>query len=104
MSKTPVTALALSRNGDYLATSGQSGTKIKIWTTKINEEEMPEPIYTVRRGLDKAIIRDLVFSRTSQYVGASSDHATVHVWKLPMNENGEFDEERMEEVTEEKGN
>ena len=46
----------------------------------------------MRRGIDKAVIQDLVFSKNSQYLGASSNHATVHVWKLPMNKNGIFDQ------------
>ena len=52
---------------------------------------MPAPIYTVRRGLDKAEIRGLVFSKTNKYLAASSDHATVHVFKLPLDENGKLD-------------
>ena len=54
--KTPVTTLALTRNGDYLATAGQSGTKVKIWSTKLKEGDVLEPIYIVRRGLNKAVI------------------------------------------------
>lgn len=98
--KTPVTTLALTRNGEYLATAGQSGTKVKIWSTNIQEGEVPAPIYTVRRGLDKAEIRALVFSKSNKYLAASSDHATVHVFKLPMDENGQLDATKAEEVKE----
>ena len=85
--------LALSRNGEYLATAGQSGTKVKIWATLVKETNqaqkegqtiITEPIYTVRRGLDRAVIKELVFSASSQLLAASSDHATIHCWKLPM--------------------
>ena len=96
--KTPVMTLALSRNGEYLATAGQCGTKIKIWSTKTEEGEEQKqnaaplvPIYTVRRGLDRAVIKELVFSKTSKFIGLSSDHAKLHVWKLPMGQDGMFD-------------
>ena len=72
--KTPVMTLALTRNGEYLATAGQSGTKVKLWRTKIDRKEgeelnqqtfITEALYTVRRGLDRAVIKDLVFIASS---------------------------------------
>lgn len=110
--KTPVMTLALTRNGEYLATAGQSGTKVKLWRTKVDRKEgeeqnqqtfITEALYTVRRGLDRAVIKDLVFSASSQLLAASSDHATLHVWKLPMKDQ-EYNEALKEQIDCELGN
>lgn len=37
-----------------------------------------------RRGADKAEINDLQFSRMSRFIAATSDHNTIHVFRIDM--------------------
>ena len=37
-----------------------------------------------RRGADKAEIRDLQFSKNNTFMSVSSDHATIHLFKIDL--------------------
>ncbi|KAH9499491.1 WD repeat domain phosphoinositide-interacting protein 4 [Bulinus truncatus] len=67
---------AINSAGDCIATASTQGTNIHLYNvhTKV--------ITKLRRGLDKANIYCLNFSKDSSYLSCSSDKGTVHVWSL----------------------
>ncbi|KAF2469494.1 WD40 repeat-like protein [Lindgomyces ingoldianus] len=74
----PLRALALSKNGDVVATASEQGTLIRIWSfpscTKIGE---------LRRGIDPAVIFSLAFSPIGSLLAVTSDKSTLHIFELP---------------------
>lgn len=74
----PLRAIALSKNGDMVATASEQGTLIRVWSfpscTKITE---------FRRGIDPATILSLAFSPDGLTLAAASDKATIHIFDLP---------------------
>jgi len=73
--------MALNRYGDLLATASEKGTLIRIWKVDTNTPTCP---FMFRRGADKAEINDLQFSRNSNFIAATSDHNTIHVFGIDM--------------------
>jgi WD40 repeat protein len=94
----PLSALALSHNGKYVATASEKGTLIRVFST-IDGVKVRE----LRRGSDPAKIYSLAFSRNTiesgggstsggqrgvernglpEWLAVSSDKGTVHIFNL----------------------
>ncbi|KAH8725471.1 WD40-repeat-containing domain protein [Phaeosphaeriaceae sp. PMI808] len=75
--ESPLRAVALSRNGDMVATASEQGTIIRLWSfpscTKLAE---------FRRGVDQAAIFSLAFSPSGCTLAVTSDKSTLHIFDL----------------------
>lgn len=75
--ESPLRALAISKNGDLVATASEQGTIIRLWSfpscTKIAE---------LRRGVDPAAIFSLAFSPSGSTLAVTSDKSTLHIFDL----------------------
>ncbi|KAH9869808.1 hypothetical protein IAQ61_007021 [Plenodomus lingam] len=75
--ETPLRALAISKQGDLIATASEQGTLIRLWSfpscTKLAE---------LRRGVDPAAIFSLAFSPNGRTLAVTSDKSTLHVFDL----------------------
>ena len=71
--------MALSRNGELLATASEKGTLVRVWNTSKSK-----PVCMFRRGADKAEIMDLQFSKNNTFMSVTSDHATIHLFKIDL--------------------
>ena len=75
--ESPLRALAISKNGDLVATASEQGTIIRLWSfpscTKLTE---------LRRGIDPAAIFSLSFSPSGSTVAVTSDKSTLHIFDL----------------------
>ncbi|KAL4877471.1 WD40-repeat-containing domain protein [Aspergillus karnatakaensis] len=79
---TPLRAMALSPDGEVLATASEAGTLIRIFATS-NCAKMAE----LRRGVDHAIIFSLAISPSNNLLAVTSDKSTLHVFDLPHPSN-----------------
>jgi len=73
----PLRALAISPDGEYLATASEKGTLIRLWSLQ-NGARITE----FRRGVDPADIFSLAFSKTSQFLAVTSDKGTLHIFEM----------------------
>jgi WD40 repeat protein len=75
--ETPLRALAISQNGDLVATASETGTLVRLWSfpscTKLAE---------LRRGVDPAAIFSLAFSPDGSTLAVTSDKSTLHIFDL----------------------
>lgn len=69
--------LALSYNGLLLATASEDGKKIRIFDTE-NLEKLQE----LNRGKEKADIKYISIDFKNQFLAASSERGTIHIWSL----------------------
>lgn len=90
-----IACIALNRSGNLLATASRKGTLIRLYRT-VDASALtsgrtstnayiplsPEKVGQFRRGLDTATLYCLVFSPDSEYLLASSDKGTVHIFAL----------------------
>nr|XP_017020853.1 WD repeat domain phosphoinositide-interacting protein 2 isoform X2 [Drosophila kikkawai] len=74
---TPLSALAFSPSGSLLATASERGTVIRVFCVK-NGQRVQE----FRRGVSCVRIASLVFSASGDFLCASSNTETVHVFKI----------------------
>ncbi|KAL8995803.1 MAG: hypothetical protein Q9169_004523 [Polycauliona sp. 2 TL-2023] len=74
----PLAAITLSPNGEILATASETGTLIRLFSTK-NCARMGE----LRRGVDPAKIFSIGISPSNTLLAVTSDKATLHVFDLP---------------------
>jgi WD40 repeat protein len=72
-----IAALRLSQDGSVLATASPKGTLIRAYETSSGKQ-----IADVRRGMDVALISDLVIDPKNKLVACSSDKGTVHVFNI----------------------
>lgn len=72
-----IAAMKLSQDGSLLATASPKGTLIRVWDTTTGNQ-----VADVRRGMDVALISDIVFDPTNSVVACSSDKGTVHVFNI----------------------
>lgn len=73
-----VSCLALSNNGDKLCTASEKGTVIRVFGANKGEK-----LFEFRRSFRSyAGIYSLSFNMTATALSVSSDHATIHVFKL----------------------
>ncbi|KAJ5735620.1 phosphatidylinositol 3-5-bisphosphate-binding protein [Penicillium malachiteum] len=71
-------AMALSPDGEVLATASEAGTLIRIFSTA-NCTKLAE----LRRGVDHAVIFSLSFSPSNTLLAVTSDKSTLHIFDVP---------------------
>ncbi|KAI9110746.1 hypothetical protein K1719_018184 [Acacia pycnantha] len=76
--------LTLTRDGLLLATASAKGTLIRIFNTMDGTR-----LQEVRRGVDRAEIYSIALSPNVQWLAASSDKGTVHIFSLRVRVGGE---------------
>ncbi|CAO1395547.1 unnamed protein product [Diamesa hyperborea] len=80
----PLAALAFSLNGSEIATASEKGTVIRVFSVNDGSK-----LFEFRRGVKRCVsIASLSFSTCKQYLCASSNTETVHIFKLERS-NGE---------------
>lgn len=72
-----ISYIALSYNGLLLATASEDGKKIRIFET-----EKGENLQELNRGKEKAEIKHITFDFKNQFIAASSQRGTIHIWSL----------------------
>ncbi|KAE8152030.1 WD40-repeat-containing domain protein [Aspergillus avenaceus] len=78
----PLRAMALSPDGEVLATASEMGTLVRVFSTS-NCTKMAE----LRRGVDQAVIFSLAISPSNNLLAVTSDKSTLHVFDLPHPRN-----------------
>ncbi|ESU15996.1 hypothetical protein FGSG_09420 [Fusarium graminearum PH-1] len=71
-------AIALSPDGELLASASEKGTLIRVYSTS-NCAKLAE----LRRGIDPATIFSLAFSHCGTMLACTSDKSTLHVFDVP---------------------
>ncbi|KAJ5992736.1 phosphatidylinositol 3-5-bisphosphate-binding protein [Penicillium sp. IBT 35674x] len=71
-------AMALSPDGEVLATASETGTLIRVFSAA-NCTKLAE----LRRGVDHAVIFSLSFSPSNMLLAVTSDKSTLHVFDVP---------------------
>ena len=74
----PLRAMDLSPDGEYLATASEQGTLVRVFSTS-NCAKIAE----LRRGVDPAFVFSISFSPSSTLLAVTSDKSTLHVFDLP---------------------
>ncbi len=78
----PLAALALTADGGRVATASDKGTLVRVF-----DAASGAALAELRRGAERATIFSVAFSSASsggaEWLAASSDKGTVHVWPLP---------------------
>jgi len=72
-----LSCLALNLDGSRLATASERGTLVRVWDTRSGVR-----LAELRRGAESAEIQSLSFNLDSSCLLVSSDHGTVHIFKL----------------------
>lgn len=80
VSNSDIGCLALNFDGTLLATASEKGTLIRVYNSTFQTK-----LHELRRGLDKATIISLCFSKTSEWLICSSDKSTIHLFSLTGN-------------------
>ncbi|XP_071131652.1 WD repeat domain phosphoinositide-interacting protein 4-like [Mytilus galloprovincialis] len=75
--QTELACLALNQRGTLLATASKKGTLIRVFD--INSKKK---IAEFRRGADPAVVYCINFSHDSEFLCASSDKGTVHIFAV----------------------
>ncbi|XP_059804462.1 WD repeat domain phosphoinositide-interacting protein 1 isoform X1 [Hypanus sabinus] len=74
----PLAALTFNSTGSKLASASEKGTVIRVFSTPEGQK-----LYEFRRGMKRYVnIGSLAFSKDSQFLSASSNTETIHVFKL----------------------
>lgn len=82
--------IALNMDGTRLATASEKGTLIRIFDTSTGQK-----VQEVRRGADKAEIFSINFSHDSNFLCASSDKGTIHVFALKHDSSSDDDKKNI---------
>lgn len=72
-----IMAIALSPNGEFLATASENGTLIRIFSAGGSAI-----VTELRRGIDKALIYSMAFSPSSNRIAVTSDKGTLHIFDV----------------------
>ena len=72
-----LSCLALNLDGSRLATASERGTLVRVWDTRSGQR-----LAELRRGAESAEIQSLSFNLDASCLLVSSDHGTVHIFKL----------------------
>ena len=75
--KNKIAYITLSFNGWLLATASEDGKKIRIFET-----EAGEFLQELNRGQEKADIKCISIDFKNQFIAASSQRGTIHIWSL----------------------
>eukprot|EP00465_Bigelowiella_longifila_P000659 CAMPEP_0185281462 /NCGR_PEP_ID=MMETSP1359-20130426/66733_1 /TAXON_ID=552665 /ORGANISM="Bigelowiella longifila, Strain CCMP242" /LENGTH=378 /DNA_ID=CAMNT_0027876899 /DNA_START=606 /DNA_END=1742 /DNA_ORIENTATION=- len=82
--ETSLACFALNHDGTRLATASEKGTLIRTYDTATGNG-----LQELRRGADRAEIYSICFSPTTEWLAVSSDHGTIHIFKLKEKSKGE---------------
>ncbi|OQV17177.1 putative WD repeat domain phosphoinositide-interacting protein 2 [Hypsibius exemplaris] len=77
----PIAALCLNEQVTRLATSSTKGTVVRVFDTATGRK-----LHEFRRGIRAVAVHCLAFSSNGEYLGCSSEHETVHLFRVPTNE------------------
>lgn len=80
--KTNIRCLVLNRSGTMVASASETGTLIRIHSTRNTAL-----LYEFRRGLDRAIVTSMKFSPNDTKLAVLSDKNTLHVFNLIQSNN-----------------
>uniref|UniRef100_A0A7S3AFD8 Autophagy-related protein 18 n=1 Tax=Haptolina ericina TaxID=156174 RepID=A0A7S3AFD8_9EUKA len=72
-----LSCLALNADGSRLATASERGTLVRVWDTSSGQR-----LYELRRGAEPAEIQCLSFDMGCNWLLVSSDHGTVHIFRV----------------------
>ncbi|XP_062512610.1 WD repeat domain phosphoinositide-interacting protein 4-like [Corticium candelabrum] len=75
--KTSISFITFNRKGTRVATASIKGTLIRVFSTTTKELETE-----LRRGSDTALFYSISFSNDDEYLCASSDKGTIHIFAL----------------------
>ncbi|KAK4198956.1 WD40-repeat-containing domain protein [Triangularia verruculosa] len=73
-----IRALQLSPDGELLATASETGTLIRVFSTRTCAK-----LAELRRGIDPAAIFSLAFNPPGTMLACTSDKSTLHVFDMP---------------------
>jgi WD40 repeat protein len=76
--ETNLVAMALSMDGTMIATASEKGTIVRVFDTR----KGGAPLQEFRRGVERATIFCIAFSRHKDFIGVTSDRGTVHVFQM----------------------
>ncbi|KIW04503.1 uncharacterized protein PV09_04259 [Verruconis gallopava] len=85
--ESPIRMFTMNREESILATAGEKGTLIKLWST-----EQEAFLMQFRRGLEQAQIFSIAFSPSGDQMAVTSDKSTIHVFEMPWREQSAGDE------------
>lgn len=74
---TNIEAIALSTNGNYVATASETGTLVRVFNVETEKME-----YEFRRGSQSACVYDICFSNDTKLLACCSGNGTVHIWDI----------------------
>ena len=69
---------SMNKDESVLATAGEKGTLIKLWST-----DQEASIMQFRRALDQASIFSIAFSPSGEQMAVTSDKSTIHIFDMP---------------------
>lgn len=72
-----IDCIAISHDGSMIATSSETGTLVRVFSTKTHLK-----LYEFRRGTTTAKIYDICFSWDNNYLACCSESGTVHIYQL----------------------
>lgn len=81
-------AMALSVDGQYLATASVKGTIVRLFSTMESSKGLDStqpigvPLREFRRGVEQAVIGCLSFSLDKCWLACASDRGTVHIFRV----------------------
>jgi hypothetical protein len=77
---------AMNKDESVLATAGDKGTLIKLWST-----DQEASIMQFRRGLEHASIFSIAFSPSGDQMAVTSDKSTIHIFDMPWRQEQSAD-------------
>lgn len=75
--ETSIACMAMTKDGNLLATASDKGTLIRIFDTSTMEMKQE-----LRRGIDRAEIFCLAFHPSQEWIACSSDKGTIHIYSI----------------------
>jgi WD40 repeat protein len=96
----PILKMSMNYQGSKLVTTSCKGTIIRVFSLPKGQK-----LYTFKRGSSNSMIYSLTFSRQGNFVVASSENGTVHLFQLPQKpdeieaDNSNEDDENYSEIS-----
>ncbi|TID27036.1 putative phosphatidylinositol 3-5-bisphosphate-binding protein [Venturia nashicola] len=75
--KSPLRALALSKDETMVATASDTGTLIRVWSTAREAR-----LFEFRRGLENSAVFSISFSPSGALMATTSDKSTLHIFEI----------------------
>lgn len=77
-------SLAMSADGSRVATASEKGTIVRVFDSLEGSQ-----LFELRRGADQAMVHSLGFSPACDWLAATSDKGTVHIFSLTAKPQGQ---------------